>query len=455
MDSLDNTQNDKPALAAKGGKSSGFNLEKWSWSWSPRSEKEAGDAVVTNFLLHWFPNKISLESLTVRYSFWLGTITAFLFFYLVFTGVILMFLYIPSVERAYQSIKDIEFAISYGNFLRASHRIAAHMMVAFVFLHMVRVFLTGAYKNGGLARQFRPMNWWIGIVLLVLTLFLSFTGYLLPWDQLAYWAITVGTNIAQAVPVFGDHIRFFLLGGNEINQNTLIRFYVLHCMFLPIVVTGLFMWHMWRIRKDGLACDDRLALQQKTMPAPPVASKTYSLLGITAGRTATVDAALVDDDKYHVRAVPAVLRRITIVCLLTFALVSVLAVWLGSPLEEAANPMVTPNPAKAPWYFLWLQELVAITTIRLGSFTINGGFLGGVLIPSAMLLWGFLTPLIDRSSQFAVGVWFSRERRWQNIIFIVVCIAVIALTYLGTYLRGPYWTIIWPWQAWPDMPPQL
>ena len=233
-----------PATGRKTGKQDrggGFRLEDWNWSWSPRSQKEAGDAIVTNFMLHWFPNRVSLESISIRYSYWLGTITAFLFFYLVFTGVILMFHYIPSVERAYASIKDIEYAVSFGSFLRASHRIAAHLMVAMVFLHMVRVFLTGAYRNGGLARQFRPLNWWIGLVLLVLTLFLSFTGYLLPWDQLAYWAITVGTNIAQAVPVVGNDIRFFLLGGNEINQNTLIRFYVLHCVFLPLIVTGLFL----------------------------------------------------------------------------------------------------------------------------------------------------------------------------------------------------------------------
>ena len=447
-----------PATGRKTGKQDrggGFRLEDWNWSWSPRSQKEAGDAIVTNFMLHWFPNRVSLESISIRYSYWLGTITAFLFFYLVFTGVILMFHYIPSVERAYASIKDIEYAVSFGSFLRASHRIAAHLMVAMVFLHMVRVFLTGAYRNGGLARQFRPLNWWIGLVLLVLTLFLSFTGYLLPWDQLAYWAITVGTNIAQAVPVVGNDIRFFLLGGNEINQNTLIRFYVLHCVFLPLIVTGLFLWHMWRIRKDGMACDDRLALAERAAPARPEPSKTYSLLGVTAGRSATVEASLVDEDRYKIRAVPGLIRRISIACLLTFALTSALAVWLGSPLEEPANPMVTPNPAKAPWYFLWLQELVAITTVRIGGFTVNGGFLGGVLIPGAMLLWGFLTPFLDRSSRSSVGVWFSRERRLQNTVFIVVCIAVIALTYLGTYLRGPYWTVIWPWESWPDFPPQL
>lgn len=433
-----------------------FNLADWTWSWSPRVEREAGDSIVTNFMLHWFPNKVSLESLATRYSFWLGSISAFLFLYLIVTGVVLMFLYVPSVERAYQSIKDLEFAISYGAFLRASHRIAAHLMVALVFLHMVRVFLTGAYKNGVMARQWRPLNWWIGLVMLVLTLFLSFTGYLLPWDQLAYWAITVGTNIARAVPGIGENFRYFLLGGNEINQNTLIRFYVLHCMFLPVVLTGLFLWHMWRIRKDGgLAVEDRIALGQKARQVKPTLSKTYSLMGITAGRTATVEASLVDEEKHQVQSVPTLTRRLTLVALGTFIVMAGLAVWLGSPLEEAANPQVTPNPAKAPWYFLWLQELVAVTTVRLGSLTISGGFLGGVVIPLALLVWGFLTPFIDKSSKLATGVWFHKERRWQNIAFIAVCIAVMILTYIGTYLRGPNWTIIWPWQDWPTEPPQL
>ncbi|MCC7477179.1 cytochrome b N-terminal domain-containing protein [bacterium] len=407
-------------------------------------------------MLHWFPNKVSMEALSTRYHFWLGTISAFLFLYLTITGIILMFLYVPSVERAYQSIKDIEFAVSYGSFLRATHRIAAHLMVACVFLHMVRVFLTGSYKNGVLSRQFRPLNWWIGLGMLIYTLFLSFTGYLLPWDQLAYWAITVGTNIARAIPYIGEAVRFFLLGGTEINQNTLIRFYVLHCVFLPGLLGVLFIWHMWRIRKDGgLAVDDKLALQQQATQVRPTGSKTYSLLGITAGRTATVEAALVDEEKHQVNTVPVMLRRLWIVGLLTFVVTAGLAVLLGSPLEEAANPMVTPNPAKAPWYFLWLQELVTITTIHLGKLTINGGFVGGILIPMALMLWGFAAPLIDRSGRSAVGVWFARSRRWHNIAFIVACVLVIVLTYIGTYMRGPNWQIIWPWEPWPQEPPQL
>src|SRR5690242_20265030 len=266
------------------------------WTWRPATERESGDSVVRNLLLHWFPAKVTLESLRFSYSFWLGTVSLVLFLLLTLTGMVLMFLYVPSVERAYQSIKDLEYVVSFGSFLRGVHRISAHLMVAVVFLHMVRVFLTGAYRNGTAAAQNRPLNWIVGIVLLLVTFFLSFTGYLLPWDQLAYWAITVGTNIASAAPVIGDKIRFLLLGGNQIEQNTLLRFYVLHCFFLPAFVLFLFLWHMWRVRKDGgLASVDQLSLEQKREKLAPVKSKTYSLLGITKGRTVHVETALVNE----------------------------------------------------------------------------------------------------------------------------------------------------------------
>jgi len=430
--------------------------EDLTWTWKPRNEREAGDAVVRNFLLHWFPSKISRRAMESSYSLWLGTISAVLFLILTLTGVVLMFLYVPSVERAYASVKDLEYVTSYGRFLRATHRIAAHLMVAVVFLHMVRVFLTGAFKNGVLARQNRPLNWWIGMAMLLATLLLSFTGYLLPWDQLAYWAITVGTNIARAVPLIGDQIRFFLLGGHEINQNTLIRFYVLHCVFLPLALGGLFVWHMWRIHKDGgLACYDRLALDQKAVPAPPASTKTYTLLGITAGRTAHVETALIDEEKHLVNSTPLLLRRLLIVVLLTFVVSAALAMIVGAPLEEPANPDVTPNPAKAPWYFLWLQELVTITTIRIGGWTLNGAFVGGVLIPGLLLVWGLAAPWLDASGTKAVGVWFHPSRRRANTIFLFVCLALVLLTVIGTFMRGPYWEFYWPWERWPAPPPRF
>jgi quinol-cytochrome oxidoreductase complex cytochrome b subunit len=425
---------------------------KLMWSWAPATDREAGVSVVRNLLLHWFPAKVTKASLRWSYSFWLGTISALLLALLTVTGMILMFLYVPSVERAYGSVKDIEFVVSFGWYLRAVHRISAHLMVGVVFLHMVRVFLTGAYKNGVAVQQNRPLNWVIGVVLLLCTLLLSFTGYLLPWDQLAYWAITVGTNIASAAPLIGEKIRFFLLGGSTIDQSTLIRFYVLHCFFLPVIVLFLFAWHMWRVRKDhGLASADRVAREQKRTGVQ-VKTKTYSLLGITKGRTVHVEASLTDEAADTVPSSPNLTIRLLVVTLATLIVVSLLALVLPTPLEEAANPRVTPNPAKAPWYFLWLQELVTDTTIHLGGITINGAFIGGILLPglivAALLVW----PYLDRSPVSAVGVWFAEARRRQNVIFLILVAAVIVLTIVGTFLRGPYWQFYWPWENWPGAP---
>lgn len=427
--------------------------DKIKWTWLPETNREAGDSVVRNFLLHWFPAKVTRQSLSWNYSFWLGTISFVLFLILVLTGIPLMFLYVPSVERAYLSVKDIEFTVSYGWFLRGLHRISAHLMVAVVFLHMVRVFLTGAYKNGTAANQNRPLNWIIGIVLLLLTLLLSFTGYLLPWDQLAYWAITVGTNIASAAPVVGETLRFFLLGGTTIEQNTLIRFYVLHCFFLPLLVILLFSYHMWRVRKDGgLACVDHLSLEQKKEKIAPIKSKTYSLLGITSGSTVHVETTILDEDKHTVMSSPNLTRRLVVASLGTVVVASILTILFSAPLEEAANPSVTPNPAKAPWYFLWLQELVTTTTFTIGGFTVNGALIGGIILPGLLVVAAIVWPYLDKSPLSSIGVWWAKDRRRQNIVFLVIVAAILILTVIGTFLRGPYWNWYWPWETWPEMP---
>jgi quinol-cytochrome oxidoreductase complex cytochrome b subunit len=489
-------------------------LEKLLWSWMPESEREAGSGIVANFLLHWFPNRISLKSFAFSYSFYLGTISAVLFAILTVTGVILMFLYIPSVERAYWSIKDLEFAISFGWLLRRVHRICAHLMVAVVFLHMFRVFLTGAYKAGRAKPSARPFNWVLGVVLLVLTLLLSFTGYLLPWDQLAFWAITVGTNIAAAVPFIGEQMREFLLGGTLIGQPTLIRFYVLHCALLPLALTAVAAWHMWRVRKDGgLAVVDQLRLdaQQRT-PEPPRKSKTYSILGIASGATIQVyDPTTLNEDN-SLPSTPFLTVRLLLVSVATLAISLVLALIVKAPLEEAANPMVTPNPAKAPWYFLGLQELVGYSAL-----------MGGVIVPGLVIIGLALIPFLDRE-QRAIGVWFTDKpgRSWgvvgfafgmlataacvagsilfptrelfsgveSQIFFDLVnpatlllllfvalyfvvlkvtrstrhaaiatfcgfIVAFVLLTYIGTALRGPNWDFFWPWQLWPEHPGRL
>jgi len=208
-------------------------------------------AMTSNIFFHLHPVKVSRKSLKWSYSFGLGIIAAILFGALVFTGLLLMFYYVPSVERAYPTMKTIQLSVPLGQFTRNMHRWAAHAMVLIVILHMVRVFYTGAYKPP------REFNWGVGVILLLLTLGSSFTGYLLPWDQLSYWAITVGTNIAGYAPVVGDTMRQMLLGSTEVGQSTLIRFYTLHVALLPLLVVLVISLHIWRVRKDGgLAAND-------------------------------------------------------------------------------------------------------------------------------------------------------------------------------------------------------
>ncbi|HEY7113624.1 MAG TPA: cytochrome b N-terminal domain-containing protein [Thermoanaerobaculia bacterium] len=426
------------------------------WSVRPRSDREAGDAVVSNFLLHWFPAKSYRASLAWSYSFWLGTVSAALLLLLVVSGLPLLFLYVPSVERAYASVKDIEFVVTFGSWIRAVHRISAHLMVAAVFLHLVRVFLTGAYKNGVGRNQKRQWNWVLGVALLLATLFLSFTGYLLPWDQLAYWAVTVGTNIASSVPVIGPTIRELLIGGRAIEQPTLIRFYVLHVLFLPMIVGFLFAYHMWRVRKDGgLARADRAVASSEPRPAEPSPTKTYTLLGVARGTAPQIRASSLGSPAATVNSIPDLTRRAAIVVLGTIAAVGILAVFVRSPLEEPANPIITPNPAKAPWYFLWLQEIVTDTTVHIGPVTINGAFLGGVLLPVILLALLTAWPWLDRSPAGAAGAWFAVSRRRQNVVFLLFVLAVLVLTVIGTFLRGPYWHFYWPWQPWPELPSRI
>ncbi len=387
------------------------------WSLRPATTREAVDAVWANLLLHWFPVRMRTSSLAWVPTFWLGTVTWVLFLLLLLSGLPLMVFYIPAIGDAHRSVKDIEHVVSFGWWLRAVHRIGAHMMVVATTLHLVRVFVTGAYKNTEGRDQHREWNWVLGVAMLFATLLLSFTGYLLPWDQLAFWAVTVGTNIVSSAPLAGTVVREVLIGGREIGQPTLIRFYLLHIVVLPIAVAVLFGYHMWRVRKDG---------------------------GLASG-----DAA--DDDVGVVHAIPPVVLRVGVVSMATLLALTLLAAFIPSPLLEPANPLATPNPAKAPWYFLWLQEIVADTTVRIGSFRVNGALIGGVLLPFGLAIILTIWPWVDRSPAGTVGVAFPRERRVQIAVFLLIAFGITALTVIGL-MRGPSWGLWWPWESWPAVP---
>ena len=202
-------------------------------------------AVQQNVFLHLASVKVRRRALEFGVTWYLGTLSLGCFLILTVTGILLMLYYHPSVPQAYSDMKDLQFVVSAGVFLRNLHRWSAHAMVLLVFAHLFKVFYRGAYRPP------REFNWVIGVVLLLVTLFLSYTGYLLPWDQLAFWAITVGSNILAAVPLLGAKIRFLILGGHTVNANALLRFYVLHCVILPLIAVLFLAVHFWRIRKDG------------------------------------------------------------------------------------------------------------------------------------------------------------------------------------------------------------
>jgi quinol-cytochrome oxidoreductase complex cytochrome b subunit len=211
----------------------------------PDNPDDRSQAMTTSLFLHVHPARVSRKSLRWSYSFGLGIIAITLFGMLVCTGVLMMFYYVPSVERAYQSVRELRVSVSFGNFIRNVHRWSAHGMVLIVILHMARVFYTGAYKPP------REFTWVIGVVLLLLTFGASYTGYLLPWDQLAYWGTTVGTTIASYEPFAGPVIRELLLGGPEVGQSSLTRFFTLHVAVLPILLTLVLSLHLWRVRTSG------------------------------------------------------------------------------------------------------------------------------------------------------------------------------------------------------------
>jgi quinol-cytochrome oxidoreductase complex cytochrome b subunit len=209
----------------------------------PVTEKEQSEIAINSFWLHLHPAFIRKDTLKFSCTYGLGGLAAGLFLILCATGILLMFYYVPSTDHAYNDMVDLQHVVSLGKILRNLHRWSAHAMVIVVSMHMLRVFVQRGYRSP------RQLNWVIGVVLLCLTMMLSFTGYLLPWDQLALWAITVGTNMAGSIPIIGEKVRYVLLGGPSVDQATLIR----HVVVLPLVLSTFMVFHFWRVRKDGFS----------------------------------------------------------------------------------------------------------------------------------------------------------------------------------------------------------
>ncbi len=407
----------------------------------PSNDVERSATSFTNFFLHIHPVKVHRNTLRPAYTFGLGLMSFFLFVILVVTGILLMFYYVPSTEQAYDRMLDLRGSVAFGTLLRNMHRWAAHGMVALVFLHMCRVFFTGSYKKP------REFNWVLGVVLMLLTFGMSFTGYLLPWDQLAFWAITVGAAIAGYAPVVGNDVRFLLLGDANVGQEALLRFYVLHVAVLPAILTLLIAIHFWRIRKDGglsrpadpvseapplqlaatQAAGAPVSVSVKAVELEP--RKTYGLQGLVRGPLTKV-GNIPDNSVF---SWPHLLIAELFTFVVTLSVILVLSLFFNAPLEEPVNVMHPPNPAKAPWYFLGLQEMVSYSA-----------FWGGVGIPTLFVIGLMLVPYMDRGTK-GVGVWFARERLLANTVFLTFVVVNVILVIIGTLFRGPNWAFVTPW----------
>ncbi len=408
-----------------------------------------------------------MKESTLRFSltFGLGGMAALLLVIQVVTGLLLKFHYEPSPGEAYNSILNLQQSLLFGKMLRNIHHWSALAMVWIVFLHMLRVVFTGAYRKP------RDVSWIVGLALLILVVLSNFTGYLLPWDQLSYWAVTVATSLLSYVPLAGEFIREALLGGKEVGQPTLTNFFNLHTGIIPLLIIALMAWHFWRIRRAG-----GVIVAEKERESPMVDTR------------------------------PHLVNREFVVAVVLLAAIFLISSLFDAPLRERANPSFSPNPAKAPWYFMGLQELLihfhpffavvvfpltVLTAavwmpyiksdntnqgiwflsdrgVRSAKFSLAAGTLFTMLLiglsellPDPKMLLPGVPPLITTGLLpfllLALTLWFfltytrrrfslNRSEMIQSVIVVVVTSYTI-LTLTGIFLRGEGMNLVWPWQA--------
>jgi quinol-cytochrome oxidoreductase complex cytochrome b subunit len=329
----------------------------------PRTEAERKRYLLKNLVLHFRPATVPAETLRFSLTWGLGGMAAVLVLLQIGTGVLLKFAYEPTPAAAYASIQSLMSEIPFGRLVRNTHHWCAHLLVLVVLLHLLRVFFTGAFHR---PRQF---NWIIGLGLFGTVLIANFSGYLLPWDQLAYWAITVSTGMLEYVPWVGPSVQKLIRGGADIGPATLRIFFAMHTAVVPLVLFMLMGFHFWRVRKAG-----GLVIPRAPNAAPPDATR-------------------------RVPALPELLLREAVVAAALVAVVLTLATFFDAPLADPANPGLSPNPTKAPWYFAGLQELL------LHLHPLFAVFIVPLMITTALLMLPYLPYENDTG-----GVWFASRR---------------------------------------------
>ncbi len=413
------------------------------------------------------PVQVRRSTLPYTHTFGLGGSSLTLIGLMIVTGALLMLVYEPNPERAYDSVVGLQDQFLFGGLVRNIHHWSANILVAVVLLHMLRVMFTGGFHGP------RRFNWVIGLGLLAAVLASNFTGYLLPWDQLAFWAVTICTGMFGYVPWVGEWLQGMVRGGAEVGSATLVIFYAFHTTLVPVTLVLLMGFHFWRVRKAGGVVD----------PRPP--------------------DEIPDERPTYVTTLPNLLMRELAAALALVALVVVIAVFLDAPLGAPANPGMSTNPAKAPWYFVGFQELqlhfhplfavvivpllvagallaipyfrydreltgpwfltatgrrtataaaaiglvVTPVLIVLDETVLQPGaglpsLLGRGLLPLVLIgaaVFGFRALLVTKCGATTSEV--------VQALFVLFLAVLVVLTVTGVWFRGPGMALVWPWEV--------
>ena len=337
-----------------------------------------------SFILHLHPPSIPALQSRFRYTLGAGGLAVFLCLVLLVTGLLEMYYYIPSVERAAASVQEIAFLVPFGGLVRNLHFWSAQALAIVAAIHLLRVVLTGAYAKP------RRFNYLLGLGLFVIVLLLDFTGYVLRWDEGIRWALIAGTNLLGTVPKIGEALVRFISGNTEPGQAMLIRFYAWHLFGLASLGGILLIWHLFRVRRDG------------GIAAPPAPFRT---------------------DTTRISRLELLRREVTAM-LIAGGLLLLVSTFLAAPIAQPMDvTLISVTESRAPWFFLWVQEL-----LKLGD-----PFLWGIAVPLIVLALLAIIPYVfPRVSESELGRWFPRSGRAAQIFVILLIVAVITLTVLAT-----------------------
>jgi len=346
-----------------------------------------------NIFIHTRPQTVPAAVLRFRLTWGLGGAAALMVVVQLITGVLLNFSYEPTVQGAYASVQHIHYDVLCGRLFRNLHHWTGHALVIIVLLHMLRVFFSSAFRGP------RHLNWVIGLGLFFLILLANFSGYLLPWDQRAYWAVTIATSMLEYLPGIGSFVLEMVRGGSEVGPATLHIFHTLHSSILPFLLLFLMTWHFWKIRRAG-----GLFLE-----------------------AAADDVAKTDETKLvRLSARPHLFVREKAAAAAVLATLLYAAIFFNAPLGDLANPALTPETVKAPWYFVGFQELL----IHVNPLVVV------LILPIFVVVFLLFFPLIWENN--------IKGRKLIRLLFVGLVAGFAILMITGVLFRGPGMQLIWP-----------